>query len=75
MNTDNHRSVRLHFVFIGWGDVRRMGYDGHVPIVLIHLSLASCAVAEDSRSRYVACETSICYQGSVVSGAVDVGSM
>jgi len=57
MNTDNHRSVCLHFVFMGWVTRKRMGYDGHVPIVLIHLSLASGAIAEDSRSRYVSCET------------------
>ncbi len=57
MNTDDHRSVRLHFVFMGWSDARCMGYDEHVPIVLIHLSLASRAIAEDFRSWYVACET------------------
>jgi len=38
---------------MGWVTRKRMGYDGHVPIVLIHLSLASHAIAEVSRPRYV----------------------
>jgi hypothetical protein len=41
MKTDNFRSVRLHFVLMGWGDAQRMEYDRHIPIVLIQLALAS----------------------------------